>query len=327
MRYLLLCALFCISFLLPAYGEAEPLRVALLLDSAAEDHGRNALLKEGLARAARQCELAADIIVAAEGETQLTVFEEAARSHDLVLLAAPSLHAILRSKAANFRKTSFGCIDTSILGLRSANIMSVTFADAEPAFLAGAAAALLIPSGAKLGWLEEEASPQNQTMLEGFLAGALVSRPDIRMVRRELQGAAPAQLLQEMEQEGVRLVLLATGSATPKACAALAATSLLAVGLDKEQSSLAPGRVPFSVVKRFDKAVEELVLARANGTFKGRETRVYNLENKGTALVRARDYALPANVQRRLAELERELLAGNIVLQDRRTPTLCNCLD
>lgn len=325
MKYLLLCALLCASFLLPAPVQAEPLRVALLLDSGIDDHGKNALLKEGLARAGQQCELSADILTA-EGESQLEVFEEAARSHDLVLLAAPALHDILRSRAADFRKTSFGCIDTSILGLRSVNIMSVTFADAEPAFLAGAAAALLVPAGAKLGWLEEASSPQNQTMLEGFIAGAQISRPDIRIVRRELQGADPAAILQEMEREGARLVMIAAGSATKETYAALARTSLMAVGLDKDQSVLAPGRVLFSVVKRFDRAVEDLVLARANGTFKGRETRVSNLGNKGTALVRG-DVPLPANVQRRLAELEHELKAGNIVLQDRRTPTLCNCLD
>ena len=43
----------------------------------------------------------------------------------------------------------FGCIDT---GVRNRNIMSVTFEDNEPAYIAGAAAAKLLAPGTKIGW-------------------------------------------------------------------------------------------------------------------------------------------------------------------------------
>ena len=318
--------LLSVLFLAAPQIQAQPLRVALLLEGQRDDHAKNSLMCLGLANAAKSCELQASVLEAGEGNLA-AVFAKAAKEHDLVLLASPRLHEILRSQAGNFPRTSFGCLDTSILGLRSKNIMSVTFADAEPAFLAGAASALMVGEGQKLGWLEDEESPQSRTMLEGFIAGAQISRPDIRIVRREAKGKDMDTLLSEMRFEGAAMVFLATGSYTRKAVTALAAQSLWGVGLDMDQSPLAPTKLPLSLVKRFDRAVEELVLARANGTFKGRETLVYNLENKGVALVQARDARLSANVQRRLQELSRELEAGNIVLEDKRTPTLCNCLD
>lgn len=318
--------LLSVLFLAAPQIQAQPLRVALLLEGQRDDHAKNSLMCFGLANAAKSCELQASVLEAGEGNLA-AVFAKAAKEHDLVLLASPRLHEILRSQAGNFPRTSFGCLDTSILGLRSKNIMSVTFADAEPAFLAGAASALMVGAGQKLGWLEDEESPQSRTMLEGFVAGAQVSRPDIRIVRREAKGRDMGALLSEMRAEGAAMVFLATGPLTREALQALAVYSLWGVGLDMDQSPLAPKKIPLSLVKRFDRAVEELVLARANGTFKGRETLVYNLENKGVALVQARDARLPANVQRRLQELSRELEAGNIVLEDKRTPTLCNCLD
>ena len=327
-----LLSVFCVSAALAASpGDAPGLRVALLLEDAAPDRGWNDLLRQGLEQAQKELGVRTAVVVAppqgSNGLTQEGIFQAAARQADLVLLSGARLHEILRSQAGNFPRTSFGCLDTSILGLRSKNIMSVTFADAEPAFLAGAASALMVGEGQKLGWLEDEESPQSRTMLEGFIAGAQISRPDIRIVRREAKGKDMDTLLSEMRFEGAAMVFLATGSYTRKAVTALAAQSLWGVGLDMDQSPLAPKKLPLSLVKRFDRAVEELVLARANGTFKGRETLVYNLENKGVALVQARDARLPANVQRRLQELSRELEAGNIVLEDKRTPTLCNCLD
>ena len=303
---------------------AAPLRVSLLLEDPDPANPQAADLRRGLEQAQKRFGIEAHIVAAPAGEDQTAVFRAAAAASDLVLVADARLHEVLRDNAANFRKVRFGCIDT---GVRAPNIMSVTFADAEPAFLAGAASALMVGAGQKLGWLEDEESPQSRTMLEGFVAGAQVSRPDIRIVRREAKGRDMGALLSEMRAEGAAMVFLATGPLTREALQALAVYSLWGVGLDMDQSPLAPKKIPLSLVKRFDRAVEELVLARANGTFKGRETIVYNLENKGVALVQARDARLPANVQRRLDELSRELAAGNIVLQDKRTPTLCNCLD
>ena len=324
---LLLAGFLLLALCLPeAHIQAQPLRVALLLEGSQDDHAKNSLMRLGLANAAKQGNLQASVLEA-DKENLEAAFAKAAKEHDLVLLASPRLHEILRSQAGNYPRTSFGCLDTSVLGLRSKNIMSVTFSDAEPAFLAGAAAALMVEKGQKLGWLEDEESPQSRTMLEGFIAGAQISRPDIRIVRREALGKDMGTLLSEMRKEGAAMVFLATGPHTRDAVAALATQPLWGVGLDMDQSSLAPQKIPFSLVKRFDKAVEELVLAKANGTFKGRETLVYNLQNKGVALVLARDTRLPANVNRRLKELSHELEAGNIVLQDKRTPTLCNCLD
>lgn len=316
-----------------ARADASPLRVALLLENAADDHGAAALMQEGLARAQAQTGAATTVLVAGPEDDPLAVFCQAAKEHDLVLVGEAGLHAVLRSNAGNFRNTSFGCIDTSVLGLRAANIMSVTFADNEPAFLAGAAAALLTDKDQKLGWLESESTPVRETLLAGFVAGAQVSRPDIRIVRRELAAGANGvrHSLEEMAAEKVGLVVLATGYATRAALDALAATPLAGIGLDRDQSALAPEKIPFSVVKRFDRAVEELVLAKANGTFQGRKTLVYSLANGGTDLVFGRTFLKThpqaARVQRRVQELRRELANGNIVLEDKRVPTLCDCLD
>lgn len=135
-----LLSVFCFSSVLAAAaGEAPALRVALLLEDAAPDRGWNDLLRQGLEQARKELGVRTAVVVAppqgSNGLTQEGIFRAAARQADLVLLSGARLHEILRNNAANFRQTKFGCIDT---GIRAANIMCVTFADEQAAFLAGA---------------------------------------------------------------------------------------------------------------------------------------------------------------------------------------------
>lgn len=335
---LVLAALLLLPlFLFPAgRALAAPLRVALLVESGAPDHGAADLLRKGLAEAAAETGAQAEIIVADPDRVdQTAVFREAASGHDLVIVAEGRLHEILRDNAANFRRVHFGCIDT---GVRAKNIMSVTFEDQQACFLAGAAAALMAGPGERLGWLVSEKTPMLDTMLAGFVEGAQVSRPDIRIVVAEESGfsdrATAAARIRALAADNVKAVVVACGYASPAAFAAAAATGkngLLAVGVGDDQSALAPDNVPFSVVKRFDRAVREIVASAASGHFRGKEILVYDLANGGVDLALsgrfAREKRFPASLERRVAELRRELAAGNIRLRDLRNPTLCDCLD
>ncbi|MDO5538117.1 MAG: BMP family ABC transporter substrate-binding protein [Desulfovibrionaceae bacterium] len=324
----LLCALPALC--LTAHSAlATPLRVALLLESGAGDGGMATLMKKGLESAAAKADIDARVVVCPPDADQTAIFRQAAETSDLVLLAEPRLHMILRDNAANYRRVSFGCVDT---GVRAPNIMSVTFADEQAAFLAGAASVMLLAPGQKLGWLEDEEGPVHDNLLAAWMAGAQVQAPDMRVVRRQTGfGGSPAAALGEIAAQNAGLCAVAAGYGTEAALRALAATSMLAAGTDGEHFSAAPERIPFSIVKRYDRAVEELTLARARGEFKGKEILVYDLANGGVDLVLNPAYrksrGFPKNFENRLNELRREMAAGNIRLEDKRIRTLCDCLD
>ena len=327
--FLAVLVLPCLLSLPAAQASAEPLRVALLIEDAAEDNGAATLMKKGLADAAAKADIEASIIVCPPDSDQTALFRKACENSDLVLLFEPRLHMILRDNAANYRKVSFGCIDT---GVRAPNIMSVTFSDEQPAFLAGALSALLLQKGQKLGWLEDEEGPVHDTMLAAFIDGAQVQNPDIRVVRRQTGfGGDASAMLQEFAAQNVGIAALATGYATPAVLKAMAGGSMLAVGTDGSHFDKAAALIPFSVVKRYDKACAEIVLAKANGTFAGKAILTYDMGNGGTDCLINPAYkksrGLPASIERRLSELRHELANGNIRLQDKRIGTLCDCLD
>lgn len=345
-----LLSVFCFSSVLAAAaGEAPALRVALLLEDAAPDQGWNDLLRQGLEQARKELGVRTAVVVAppqgSNGLTQEGIFQAAARQADLVLLSGARLHEILRNNAANFRQTKFGCIDT---GIRAANIMCVTFADEQAAFLAGALLSQLHRHGLlpaprtragsdelTLGWLAGEDDPQLKSMLNGFVEGVRLESPGARVINGVAgsysspeKGRAKAEELLGLD---INALAVLAGRAGLGAVEAAIAQGRPLVGVDKDQQFLAPKLMLTSIVKRADRAVFEIVKATAQGAFAGNEIITYDLANGGVDIVSPQVWArhagvrLPAAIERRLAELRLELTRGGIRLPSLRDRTLCNC--
>ena len=345
-----LLSVFCFSSVLAAAaGEAPALRVALLLEDAAPDRGWNDLLRQGLEQARKELGVRTAVVVAppqgSNGLTQEGIFRAAARQADLVLLSGARLHEILRNNAANFRQTKFGCIDT---GIRAANIMCVTFADEQAAFLAGARLSQLHRHGLlpaprtraagdelTLGWLAGEDDPQLKSMLNGFVEGVRLESPGARVINGVAgsysspeKGRAKAEELLGLD---INALAVLAGRAGLGAVEAAIAQGRPLVGVDKDQQFLAPKLMLTSIVKRADRAVFEIVKATARGAFAGNEIITYDLAIGGVDIVSPQVWArhagvrLPAAIERRLAELRLELTRGGIRLPSLRDRTLCNC--
>ncbi len=346
----ILLSVFCLSAALAAPpSEAPGLRVALLLEDAAPDQGWNDLLRQGLEQARKELGVRTAVVVAppqgSNGLTQERIFQATARQADLVLLSGARLHEILRDNAANFRQTKFGCIDT---GIRAANIMCVTFADEQAAFLAGALLSQLhrhglLPAPGRrangdelaLGWLAGEDDPQLRSMLNGFVEGVRLESPGARVINGVAgsysspeKGRAKAEELLGLD---INALAVLAGRSGLGAVEAAKAQGRPLVGVDKDQQALAPKLMLTSIVKRADRAVFEIVKATAQGAFAGNEIIIYDLANGGVDIVPPQVWArhagvrLPAAIERRLAELRLELTRGGIRLPSLRDRTLCNC--
>lgn len=318
----------------------SPLRVTLLLE---HDGGQpwTDMLRAGLAKAERDFPLRTKVLVAPPENDQQEIFRQAARESDLVLVASDRLHEILRNNAANFRKTMFGCIDA---GVRAPNIMSVTFADEQAAYLAGAAAAMLtgrtglpgINQDKIVGWLSGEDTPALRSLFNGFSEGARVIDPEIRVINAVAGSFTDAGTAREearrLLDQGADVLALAAGAGNEGALVEARERGIYIVGLDTDQARVLPGHVLTSILKRADKAVYEIVAAASRGNFQGKKIITYDLGNDGVgitdphAFTAAAGQSAPPDLERRLRELRSELLSGSIRLKSMRARTLCDCL-
>ncbi|MDR0816305.1 MAG: BMP family ABC transporter substrate-binding protein [Desulfovibrio sp.] len=317
----------------------KPLRAALLLEHDGGDWA--GLLRAGLVQAGRKFSVTVEVMSESLAEEQETLFHRAAREFDLVIVASDRFHEILRNNAANYRKTLFGCVDA---GVRAPNIMSVTFADEQAACLAGAAAAMLtvqtglpgVNSKKVLGWLAGEDVPAMRSLINGFTDGARLIDPEMRVINAfsgsfSSRGRAREET-QRLLDAGCDVLVLAAGTGNAEALSLAGGQGCYLVGMDENRDALLPGRVLTSIVKRADRAVYDIVSAAASGRFRGKEIIVYDLANNGvgiTDMARFKASAgrnFPDDMDRRLAELRKELVSGGIQIKSLRARTLCDCL-
>ena len=330
----------------PAASAAQqgPLRVALLLETPTGDNDWNDSLVEGLRQAEQELGVKTTVIVARPGHDDAALqemFRAAAGSNDLVLVASSGLHEVLRNNAANFRRTMFGCIDA---GVRAPNIMSVTFADEQAAYLAGAAAAMVarqttlpgIRGGKIIGWITGEDCPAMRSLLGGFTEGARVVDPEMRVVNVVTGSFADAEAgraaARNLMDQGADVLVLASGMGNGPALQEIKARNAYAVGLNTNKDNQLPGHVLTSILKHPNKAVYDIVAAAASGHFAGKEILVRDLQNGGvditdmSAFKAAAGKNTPQDMDRRLHELRGEILNGGVRLKSLRERTLCDCL-
>ena len=331
----------------PNSGENRPqsaLRVALLLETPTGDDDWNDSLVAGLRQAEQELGIRPTVEVAPQGHDDAALqemFRTAAASNDLVLVASSGLHEVLRNNAANYRRTMFGCIDA---GVRAPNIMSVTFADEQAAYLAGAAAAMVsrqtsLPGmrGSKvMGWITGEDCPAMRSLLGGFTEGVRVIDPEIRVVNVVTGSFADAEAgrvaARNLLDQGADVLVLASGMGNGPALQEVKARNAYAVGLNTSKDAQLPGHVITSILKHPNKAVYDIVAAAAAGKFAGKEILVRDLQNGGVDITDMSTFKAaagknyPQDMDRRLRELRGEILSGGVRLKSLRERTLCDCL-
>ena len=336
--------LFACAVLPALAATGNPLKVALLLETPTGDHDWNDSLASGLDRARRELGVQTSVIVANKGSDDNALqemFREAARNNDLVLVASNRLHEVLRNNAANFRRTMFGCIDA---GVRAPNIMSVTFADEQAAYLAGAAAAMLvrqagmpgISGSKKIGWLSGEDTPAIRSLLNGFTEGARVIDPEVRVVNTVTGSFGNAEAgrtaARGLLDQGADLLVLACGLGNTPALEEVKARKAYAIGLNTDQDNQYPGHVLTSILKHPDTAVFDIIASAASGHFQAKQIVVRDLANGGVGITAMKPFAaaagknFPPDMERRLGELRTEIMNGGIRLKSLRERTLCDCL-
>lgn len=365
-----------------ATQDAAPrLRVALLLDQAPGDHGPTDNVLRGLQRAAQELGVLTEVInlpstaqsepskdetnknVTGKNATDMSAaqqdalldaqeqgFKRAASSYDLVVVNSPALHELLMNHAGNFRRTRFIAVDGTV---KAPNIASITFADTQAAFLAGAAAATLtthstIPgmnAERILGWVGDFDTPSRRAEAEAFLLGARLVHPETRVItlftedNHEESGHRAAK---ELYAKGADIIAHHAGKAGLGILRAAAEQQRYAIGHTQDQASVQGGNaaVLFSQLHNSDAAVFDSIKAAVEGRFPGGTEEVRGLASQGktegqksgvglTSLEPLRQRfgaAFPTGLPQRLQELQFEIERGAIILPKAQKKSLCDCL-
>ncbi len=282
---------------------------------AAEDFGVEVKTLEGT----EPSEWEANFLAAAEG------------GYDLVIASSSNLAEYLKKHAANYPDTKFAIIDTTVEG---DNIVSVSFAQNQGSFLAGAAAAMFtkmtdiqgVNEESTIGWVGGMDIPVLHDFYIGYEQGAKYIDPNIKILQSfagtwndPLKGK---ELTLAQYEQGADIVMnVASGTGTGILEGA-AEAGKYAIGVDLNQDNDKPGSVLTSMVKRVDNATYLLIQSVVEGTFKGGTEAYLTLTDGGVSLT---DFAVmkeklgdkfPQEIVDKVNELSEKIKSGEITVKN-----------
>ena len=251
--------------------------------------------------------------------------------YDLIIGASSNIADYITEHGPNYPDTKFAVIDTTV---DLPNVESISFAQNQGSFLAGAAAALFtqktdiknVNEEHIIGWVGGMDIPVLHDFYTGYEQGAKYVDPDIQILQAfagtwtdPLKGK---ELTLAQYEQGADIVMnVASGTGVVILEAAKEADKY-AIGVDLDQDNDQPGHVLTSMVKRVDNACYLVIESVVNGTFEGGSTKYLSLTEGGVSLTdfsvmkEALGDQFPQDIVDTCEELAEKIKSGEIVVEN-----------
>jgi basic membrane protein A and related proteins len=332
----LLCLAGLMGLALVAYGAASvagaPGRVAhqgafdkkvamIIAQGGLGDKAYNDFANAGLQRAEAKYGFTAQRIQSADIVSQgAAILQQACQAgFDLVIDLEFSTSDALQKTASGCPKTQWTFLN---LPLKASNVTGIVFAEHEGSYLAGALSALAtrnttipgINARHVIGVIGGTKSTGIDKFLVGYIQGARRIDPKIKvLVKYSNNFGDPAkgkQITEAMFDQGADIVYQVAGGTGLGVIQAAKARHRYAVGVDTDQSSLAPKNVLTSMVKRSDLAAFKSVQMLADGTL---GNKVVNLDLKAGGVGLGKIISVvPRKDVSIVRGLEKQIISGKI---------------
>jgi len=240
--------------------------------------------------------------------------------YDLIYTVGYSLEESLDTIAQQNPDQKFGMLDGSV---EQPNVVSISFADNESAYLAGIAAAMTSKTG-KIGFVGGQQTPNILKFQAGFEAGAKDADPNVEVEGQFTESFSDAGIAQQiasaMYTNKVDVIFHAAGNAgngvTSEARNRLEAgvtENIWVIGADRDQTAEGEWEggnfMLTSTLKELGRAIENETNDTMNGNFHGGEQIVSNLEDGGVGIVETN---LSEDIKEAIQTAKEKIIAGEI---------------
>lgn len=197
----------------------------------------------------------------------------ASQKKDLIFAIGIFANDPLKKVAKDFPEVRFALLDSVV---DEPNVLSILFDEEQGSFYAGAFAALISKSKI-IGFLGGMESSVISAFEQGFVNGARFANPDVTILTKYL-GKTPEAFYNptlafsegsNLFEKGADTIYHAAGKSGLGLIDAARRKDFLVIGVDSDQSIIAPGRIAASMVKRLDNAVLKAFDLVSSNTFKG----------------------------------------------------------
>lgn len=299
----------------PATASGETFKVGLVTDiGGVEDQSFNQSSWEGLQRAAADFGVEVNYLSSstdADYAPNLETFVD--EDYDLIISVGYMLADATKAAAEANPDIKFAIIDDATIELD--NVSCLMFKQEQASYLAGYVAGLMTKKN-NIGFVLGMASETMHLFGYGYCAGALDANPDITIQQGNANSfgdpAMGTTLTTNFVTNGADVVFHAAGATGTGVISECQAQGIMAIGVDSDQSYLAPDTVITSAMKRVDNAVYDTVEALIDGSLEG-GVHTYDLSVGGVDIAPTQDL-LTDDVIKAVEDVKAKIISGEIVV-------------
>ena len=233
--------------------------------------------------------------------------------YDLII----SVGYMLAEAAEANPDTKFAIIDDSSIDLP--NVTSLMFKAEQASYLVGYVAGLTTKTN-NIGFV---VGMTNETMNQfgyGYCAGAIDANPDITVQQFNANSFADSATGKTMANtaitNGADIVFQAAGATGLGVIEACQEAGVYAIGVDSDQSSIAPKTVLTSAMKRVDNAVYDAVQELIDDKLEG-GVQTFDLAAGGVDIAPSQDL-ISDDVIKAVDEVKEKIISGDVVIPDNK---------
>ncbi len=220
--------------------------------------------------------------------------------------------------AKRFPDAKLGIVDSDLGGDIPENVSAVLFKEEEGSFLLGVIAAKMTKTK-QVGFIGGISSPVIKRFESGFRAGVHAVDPDIKVVVAYAESftdvAKGRSLAKNMYDGGADIIYHAAGGVGKGLFSEVKTREqgkYWAMGVDMDQSSLAPDHTLTSMIKRVDVAVYDISKRLKNGDWQGGKVINLGLKENGVGIADNTDKHVPKEILDEVEKYKQEIIDGKI---------------
>lgn len=297
----------------------DEFKIGLITDvGGVNDSSFNQSAWEGLEKAGEELGVEVNYLESAtDADYQPNMETFVDEDYDLIISVGYMLADATREAAEANPDTKFAIIDDSSIDLP--NVTSLMFKAEQASYLVGYVAGLTTKTN-NIGFV---VGMTNETMNQfgyGYCAGAIDANPDITVQQFNANSFADSATGKTMANtaitNGADIVFQAAGATGLGVIEACQEAGVYAIGVDSDQSSIAPKTVLTSAMKRVDNAVYDAVQELIDDKLEG-GVQTFDLAAGGVDIAPSQDL-ISDDVIKAVDEVKEKIISGDVVIPDNK---------
>ena len=294
----------------------EKYTIAMVTDVAGvNDQSFNQSAWEGLQRAEKELGVEVKYLESKQDADYTTNIETLVDEEvDLILGVGAKLAPTIEEAAKNYPEQKFLMVDETYEEIPS-NVTPIVFRANEAAYLTGLIAGKMTKTN-EVGFIGGMDNPVVNQFEYGYKAG-VVAANDKANVKAQYAGtfgdaAKGKSIANQMYANNIDTILSAAGGTGIGAIESAKEQNKYAIGVDRDQSDLAPENILTSALKKVNVGVYETVKAFVEGEEIGGKERVYGLKEDGVGIPESTKNLVPQDIIDYVNEMAEKVKNGEI---------------